>query len=191
MPEFPIGFDPITNDWMGNFMSEDEIRFAGLVGLTAFGTIAYGAFFTYGAAAVTPPTLSVPATVTFTSAGVGVGTATFVNSSAVPLTMGQMQSLAAMQAGTLGFSEGAVAAILESWGMTAFSLEGLLALALYIPPPLFNEHFGNFGAYIGNFVPGGGGLTTPPGFPGFPGGGHQYGKICYIMDGVEYCHLEY
>lgn len=194
MPVLPSIFDPITNQFMDNFMSENEQMFFGLLGLSAFGMIGYGAFFTYGAAAATPPVLGVPAVVTFGEGTIGVGTATFVTGGTT-LTAGQMLYLAEVQAGQIALSNGAVAAILESWGLQLLTVDTFLLLALYnvATPPPNPIHFGNFGSWLGGFTGLGGGFATPPGFPGFPGspthpppGG---GNPCYNLASNEYCYL--
>lgn len=184
-------WDPAAHDYGdGNFFpstgpGREMAMIMGLAALSSLALVGVGAFFT-AAAVETGEAL----TVTYVTAE---GTA-MVFAGGTTLTAGQAVIVTTVTSGGLATEPAAVTALMSSIGFRLLSLEGLLALAAYEPPTPFWGHYGEFGNYMGNFYPNalpGGGLTTPPGFPGFPGGGHQYGKVCYMLDGVEYCHLQY
>lgn len=191
---------PLTGEWdpqQAHYVNQlpQEITIGAFVGLTAFTMVGFVAAFTYPAAAALPPALDT-AVITF-GEGVTVGTTTFVNSAAVNLSSAQMVELAAMSSGQLQFSTGAVAAILESWGFTALSMDGLLVLAAFdaTADPGLAQNYGNSGSWLGRYLDGlGGGFATPPGFPGFPGYGYPTGTggwVCYHLNNTQYCYWAY
>lgn len=172
----------------------------GLVGMGAFSLLGIGAFFTYEAAVASPAAVT---TVTYVI-GSGANATTVIYAAAeggVVLTESQATFVAMVEAGGMASEPVSVTAILASWGFQATWTEGeLLILAAYEPPtPLDRTNYGNFGAYLGYFQYGlpGGGLTTPPGFPGFPGVGYPFepgephGFFCVKYDDVDYCHWQY
>lgn len=157
----------------------------GLATLSAFAVIGIGAFFTY-AAAETGAALDISYTVGGSTIMAG-GTA---------LTEGQAVILAVAEAeGITGFGAALLEVIIDGGFTALFSVDSLVALSLYRPSPLDTTNFGNFGSYLGRFANGlpGGGLTTPPGFPGFIGGGYPPGSffVCYKVNDEYMCHRVY
>lgn len=173
-----------------NFYDEDHGGFVNemqaYMTLSSFAMIGVGGFIRAGF--VSGGTIPVVAGTRW--AGLTLAEATQVEAALTAAEAGDM-SLMTAEVGTLITTSG-LAGTTSSF--TLLSLEGLIALAVYTPPPNYVIDYGNYGNYMGGFTPGGGfggSSGPPPGFPGFPGGGHIYGRVCYILDGQEYCHLQY
>lgn len=191
-------WDPGAHDYEGTMTPGATLYVAGVMGLlcmSAFAMISVGAFFTYEAAAAAPTGQFLTYEITYTVVDPITGelvTATQLwCTNGLVLSEGQLAILASMTSqGIGGVSPVLVAEILEAWGLTKFSLDGLLALAAF--NQFLHPYYGNFGAYLGQFLPGGGGFSDPPGFPGFPGGGqtvhHEQSWDCVIVDEEAYCH---
>lgn len=184
-------FDPSNANYEGNILGGITIGgLLGLIGLSAFAAIEVGAFFTYEAAAEGTVT-----TVSYLVAGGEAGDA-IIFTTGTTLTAEQAAFVALVESGAMATEPIAVIQILTSWGFEvsgAFSLDALLALALYNPPSNLPH-----GVFTG---PGGGpgnpgGYAVPPGFPDFIGGGipnwgMSFGGqwACVISADVVECHL--
>ena len=200
MPDYPPGYDPIQADYnSGSYVSPEDQAIGGLIGLSAFGMIGVVALFT-AEAAVAAPLTTVAVTFSFQAQPGGpvvTGVKTFCTNG-LTVTQSQQQIIGTINSmGVGGLAPATVAKMVEAWGWTLLGADGLLALAAFNNP---SEFFGNFGGWLGGFVPGGGGFTTPPGFPGFPAntvygnfsgapGGPTYG--CVEIDGEQECFYYY
>lgn len=197
--EAPIGCDPqnvveIGPEWdpaahdYNDFSTPDGRlmgQIMGLTALSAFALIGIGAFCTVAAAEV-----GTALDITYT-----VGGSTII-AGGTAMTEGQAAILAVSEAeGMTGFGAALLETIIEGGFTALFSVESLLALSNYQIPynPQAPNFYGGLGNYLGWFVPGGGGITEPPGFPGFPGHGYPVGGgwVCWVHNDVEYCHWEY
>lgn len=193
-------WDPGAHDY-GQYTTDDG-RLLGqmmaLGALSAFALIGVGAFCAYAAAE-----LDTALTITYT---VG-GTSTFAGGTALTETQAALIDFATttdfLEGGVLGAGGQALNMLIDTWGLSSFTAEGLIALAAYQPSPLDAANYGYFGGYLGNFGFGnglpGGGLTTPPGFPGFPGFGYPVWDpfagaghfFCVKINDDYMCHWEY
>lgn len=170
--------------------SENETeRLLGSLGfLAAFALVSVGAYFTPAQAAL------------------GAGAPIYVNGTAYyGITLEEATTidaaLVAADAGDLTLMTPAIGELITASGLAGttgsfriLSLEAMVALATY--SVAHNAHFyGNFGSYLGSFTPFGGGLTAPPGFPGFPGVGYPnpFGTghfFCVKVGDTTFCHWE-
>lgn len=200
--DLPSGYDPSYDFEMP--VAGYEIM--GLAALSAFALVGVGAFCTYAAAEAG----------TALDISYVIGGSTIV-AGGTALTEGQIGlitmidaielSEALSEAGGIAWggspaAQLALESLLESSLLETFSVESLIALAAYQPSPLDGPAYGYFGGYLGNFahgLPGNGGLTTPPGFPDFPGHGYPVfdpgagaqGFSCVKVGDTDYCHWEY
>lgn len=176
------------------FGTDSPAILGGLIAVGAFGLLGIGGFFTYSAAVAAPAVPLTTVVIPFTTGGQVVASYTVVTSG-VTLTQQQAALLAVMQAGGMATEPVAVAAILNSWGLTFFSLDSIIALGLYsnMQQQQGQGYFDSLGNWMG---PGqGGGSPNPPGFPGFGLGGNvgpsgaTYG--CTIVNSVWECYWYY
>lgn len=183
-------WDPAAHDY-GNgtfFADTEEGRTAalilGLTALAAFGVVGVYAGFTYAAAVAGEAT-----NISFTIGGstvVAGGTA---------ITEGQAAVIAVAEAeGMSGFGAALLEMIIEGGFTALLTVDSLVALSLFDHESLSPGIYGHIGSWLGQAVPGGGGISTPPGFPGFPGGpvhtiydgfGGQY--ACVLVFGEYQC----
>lgn len=183
MADFPPGYDPIQADYTGgSYVSHTDQAIGGLIGLSAFALISVGAFFTLGAAVAG----------TAVEEGITIGGTTYYG-----VTQAEAQILAAIGEGPITAEAAEVIATLGPMGTPpVLDAAAILALDAWRPPLLDAGTYGNFGSYMGTFANGlpGGGLTTPPGFPGFLGVGYSVGTgtfCCVKVNDDWQCHWQY
>lgn len=150
MPDLlPSYYDPVHANYQGAVNQFYAAEIGALIGLSAFAAIGIGTFFTSGTAvAGTAPGAAVVASPTATAFTAGT-----------TITQAQATIMAVLRTGEMtGAGQATLEALVESWGLETFSVEGLIALTAYNSDSAYGSHF---------FEPGlGGYYGVPHSFPG-------------------------